>query len=142
MTAITTRPSRGFGSRRSRAVHETLHALSPDTFARQASFFLREGVTEYFTRMTVTDNFDRKPFYDSEHFFVDRLVNVGATTPEILAQLYFAGNWAGFEQGLYQRAGDLISIKVFLDRVANGQSYAVIDYLDELIEHPEAPLAK
>jgi hypothetical protein len=43
---------------------------------------------------------------------------------------------------LYQRAGDLISIKVFLDRVANGQSYAVIDYLDELIEHPEAPLAK
>jgi hypothetical protein len=123
-------------------VHETLHALSPDTFGRQASFFLREGVTEYFTRMAVTDKFDREPFYDSEHFFVDRLVKVGATTPEILAQLYFAGNWAGFEQGLYQRAGDLISIKVFLDRVANGKSYAVIDYLDELIETPEAPLAK
>jgi hypothetical protein len=79
-------------------------------------------------------------FYDSEHFFVERLVKVGATTPEILTQLYFAGNWAGFEQGLYQRAGDLISIKVFLDRVANGQSYAAIDYLDELIANPEAPL--
>jgi hypothetical protein len=79
-------------------------------------------------------------FYDSEHFFVERLVKVGATTPEILTQLDFAGNWAGFEQGLYQRADDLISIKVFLDRVANGQSYDAIDYLDELIANPEAPL--
>jgi hypothetical protein len=120
-------------------VHETVHALSPDAFARSASFFINEGTTEYLTRMAVTDKFDRTPFYDTEHFFIERLVEVGATTPEILTQLYFAGNWAAFEEGLYKLA-ELISIKVFLDRAANGQSYAALHYLDELIAKPNAPL--
>jgi hypothetical protein len=120
-------------------VHEAAHTLCNAKFEAETSFFLSEGITEYFTRMAAAGTFDRSDLYDTEHFFVDQLVKRNASTPEILANLYFGGAWESFYQGLYDYA-ELVSIQVLLDRAASSQSYAAVGYLKELKDDPEAPL--
>jgi hypothetical protein len=122
-------------------VHESVHSLCNAAFETNAnaSFFLSEGITEYFTRMATVGTFERDNFYDTEQDFVDQLVKLNASTPQILANLYFDGDWAGFHQGLYAYA-ELVSIRVLLDKAASDLSYAALDYLKELKNDPEAPL--
>ena len=122
-------------------VHESVHTLCNAKFEAETSFFLSEGITEYFTRMATAETFDRSDLYDTEHYFVDRLVKQNASTPQILANLYFGGDWAGFYQGLHDCA-ELVSIRVLLDRAAGGQPYAALGYLEELKGDPEAPLRR
>ena len=98
-------------------VHESVHTLCNAKFEAETSFFLSEGITEYFARTATAGTFDRSDFYGTEHFFVDRLVELNASTPQILANLYFGGDWAGFYQGLHDCA-ELVSIRVLLDRAA------------------------
>lgn len=122
-------------------VHESVHTLCNAKFEAETSFFLSEGITEYFTRTATAGMFDRSDFYGTEHFFVDQLVKQNASTPQILANLYLGGDWTGFYQGLYDCA-ELVSIRVLLDRAAGGQPYAALGYLKELKGDPEAPLRR
>ncbi|MGO9778249.1 MAG: hypothetical protein ACLPKE_02865 [Streptosporangiaceae bacterium] len=120
-------------------VHEAVHTLCNAKFEAETSFFLSEGITEYFTRMATAETFDRSDLYDTEHYFVDQLVKQNASTPQILAKLYFGGDWTSFYQGLYDYA-ELVSIQVLLDRAAGSLSFAAVGYLKELKDDPEAPL--
>ncbi|NUT47675.1 MAG: hypothetical protein HOV94_10265 [Saccharothrix sp.] len=121
-------------------VHESVHTLCSPDFEAMTSFFLSEGITEFFTRLAVGNAFKREDFYDTEHFFVSKLVELGASSPEILAALYFGGDWAGFHQGLRDGVGDLVGIRVVLDRAADDQAVSALKYLRELKADPEAPL--
>jgi hypothetical protein len=122
-------------------VHEAVHTLCNAEFEAKTSFFLSEGITEYFTRLATAGSYDRGDAYDTEHFFVDQLVKQNASTPQILANLYFGGDWNGFEQGLYGFA-ELVSIQTLLNSTNASNAYATMSYLEELEKDPEAPLRK
>ena len=121
-------------------VHESVHTLCSPAFEAKTTFFLSEGITEYFTRLATGTTFDRSAFYDTECFFVTELVKLGASTPEILAELYLHGDWEGFHDGLRAGFGDLVAIDVLLDRAADERAYSVLKYLRELTQDREAPL--
>jgi hypothetical protein len=119
-------------------VHETVHALGSDIFARPAANFLNEGITEYFTRKVIAKEI-RGDRYESNTDFVSALVTAGATTDDILAGLYFRGEWDAFCTALYVRAGDLLAINVLLN-AGLSDCDAVIAYLNELIQNPNPQL--
>jgi hypothetical protein len=121
-------------------VHESVHTRSAVQFDRHASTNLNEGITEYFTRLAVGTRFDRTGRYDEEYKFVQNLVATKATSDAILAELYFAGEWAGFTAGLRAYAGDLVSVDAVLTAVAVGQFAGAADYLAELKKDPDAPI--
>jgi hypothetical protein len=121
-------------------VHETLHTRAADKY-RDApwGFFFDEGITEYFTQKATEGEFDREDNYNGERAFIQQLVAIGATDDVTLANLYFAGAWASFEQGIRTFAGDWVSIKAV--RAANrATGPAVCDYLKELSADKRAPL--
>lgn len=119
-------------------VHEMLHALSADQYRNKSWFFFDEGTTEYLTRFA-TDGLDRHTRYPIEYDFISRLVGLGATDNNTLANLYFGGDWAGFEETLRRYTGDWVSFQA-LRKVNPATSLAVCDYLAQLHRGPEAPL--
>ncbi|MEV6605284.1 hypothetical protein [Kutzneria sp. NPDC051319] len=119
-------------------VHETVHALGSDAFARRAVNFFNEGLTEYFTRKVVAKEV-RGDRYEYNTDFVTELVASGATTDDVLVRLYFTGDWAGFRAALYAAAGDLLAIDVLLAAGLSDHS-STIDYLNELIQNPDPQL--
>jgi hypothetical protein len=137
-TTILLRPAaHGVGTE----VHEMLHALASKKYARHSWFFFDEGLTEYFTRKATVSTFDRTAKYMAENDFIERLVKIGATDDAILTQLYFAGNWAGFEKALRRFAGPFASLPLL--RTANwANCLAIGDYLEELHRNAEAPLGQ
>ncbi len=65
---------------------------------------------------------------------------MGASHDKILAGLYFADDWATFEEGIRACAGDLVSIEVLLQEADKDRPFAALKYLRELSQNREAPL--